>query len=346
MFEAIATLCAIGSADVCRDILLPGFEAPDRDGCAAALEAATPGWSQPGERLGVPSCVPARPTMLNFTEAAPGLFVHRGAVAEPDPDNAGDVANIAFLIGDDQVVVVDSGGSRRVGEETWRAIRQTTDLPVSHLVLTHMHPDHVFGASVFAEAGAVVTGHADLPQALADRGSDYLENFADLVGIETMLGTYLPPVDLALAEPLAIDIGGGTVELTPWPVAHTGTDLTVTDRANGVLLAGDLVFDDHAPALDGSLRGWLAVLDLLVQTGADRVVPGHGGPILPWPEGGSALRSYLELLETETRAALDAGVGLGEAAETVAAEAGGGWQMFELFNPRNVTVAYTELEWE
>ena len=121
----------------------------------------------------------------------------------------------------------------------------------------------------------------------------------------------------------------------------------MTDSENGVLLAGDLLFDEHAPALDGSLRGWQAVLDLLEETGADRVVPGHGGPILPWPEGGAPLRAYLSLLEAETRAALETGMGLAEAAETIAADAGGAdWQLFELFNPRNATVAYTELEWE
>lgn len=346
MFEVIATLCLIGSGGACREALVPGFESPDREACLAALPETRPELTPGGVMLEEVRCDAVRPSMLDFSEVAPGLFVHRGAIAEPDPDNAGDVANIAFLIGTERVVVVDSGGSRLIGEEVWRSIRQVTDLPVSHLVLTHMHPDHVFGASVFSEAGALVVGHSNLGRALEDRSTDYLENFTDLIGPQAMLGTYLPPVDLALDAPFAIDLGGRSIDLVPWPLAHTGTDLTVTDSQNGVLLAGDLLFDEHAPALDGSLRGWQAVLDLLEQTGADRVVPGHGGPILPWPEGGAPLRAYLSLLESDTRAALDAGTGLAEAAETIAADGGAEWQLFELFNPRNATVAYTELEWE
>jgi quinoprotein relay system zinc metallohydrolase 2 len=346
MFEAIAILCLTGSGEICREVLVPGFENADLEACQSGLPEARPEWITDGVVLDSLVCEAARPTPLSFAEVAPGLFVHRGAIAEPDPDNAGDVANIAFLVGTERVVVVDAGGSRKVGEGVWRAVRQQTDLPISHLVLTHMHPDHVFGASVFSEAGALVVGHANLPRALADRTADYLDNFADLVGPESFLGTYVPPIDLALDTPFAIDLGGRTIDLVPWPLAHTATDLTVTDAENGVLLAGDLLFDQHAPALDGSLRGWQAVLDLLEETGADRVVPGHGGPILPWPEGGAPLRAYLSLLESDTRAALNAGTGLAEAAETIATEASGDWQLFELFNPRNATVAYTELEWE
>ena len=346
MFEAVAILCLSGSAGICREILVPGFENADREACLSALPDPRPEWTPEGVVLEGVSCESARPSTLDFSEVAPGLFVHRGAVAEPDPENAGDVANIAFLVGTEHVVVVDAGGSRQIGEEVWRAVRHRTELPISHLILTHMHPDHVFGASVFSEAGALVVGHANLAQALADRVPDYLDNFAELVGPKALLGTYVPSIDLALDAPLGIDLGGRTIDLVPWPLAHTGTDLTVTDGENGVLLAGDLLFDEHAPALDGSLRGWQAVLDLLEETGADRVVPGHGGPILPWPEGGAPLRAYLSLLEAETRAALETGMGLAEAAETIAADAGADWQLFELFNPRNATVAYTELEWE
>ena len=48
-----------------------------------------------------------------------------------------------------------------------------------------------------------------------------------------------------------------------WPTAHSDSDLTVLDEQTGTLFAGDLVFLPHVPVLDGSLRGWLNVIDEL-----------------------------------------------------------------------------------
>ena len=76
------------------------------------------------------------------------------------------------------------------------------------------------------------------------------------------------------------------------------------------------------------------------------VVPGHGDPLLPWPEGGTALKRYLDTLARETRAAIDAGERLGEAVKHIAESERDAWELFDAYNPRNATLAFTELEWE
>jgi glyoxylase-like metal-dependent hydrolase (beta-lactamase superfamily II) len=136
------------------------------------------------------------------------------------------------------------------------------------------------------------------------------------------------------------------LELRAWPEAHSEADLTVLDRATGTLVAGDLVFDDHLPTLEGSLAGWLSVLEEMGGIEAEHVVPGHGGPLLPWPEGGEPVRRYLGALARDVRALLAQGATIGEAAGAAAAEEAGAWALFEEHNPRNATVAYAEIEWE
>jgi quinoprotein relay system zinc metallohydrolase 2 len=347
MFEAILTLCLMGAEPVCRERLVPGYAAASEAGCRAALAASPPDLTGLAEGLEVsgPVCRAAGEA-LEVAEVAPGVFAHLGRVAEPDSANRGDVSNLGFVIGGEGVAVIDTGSAPWMGEALWRAIRARTDLPVTDVILTHMHPDHAFGAGVFMERGARVWGHAGLVRALADRQANYLESLAALLGEAEFVGVRVPQVSNPVAERAEIDLGGRVLDLRAWPVAHTGNDLTVLDRASGTLFSGDLVFDRHTPALDGSLRGWRAVLEEMRAMAVARVIPGHGGLSLEWPIGAHPLARYLKVLERDTRAAIDQGARLSEAVETVAQGEAAHWQLFDAYNPRNATVAYTELEWE
>ncbi len=344
MFEAVLTLCLMQAPDICRDVLLPGHEAETESACKELLSTSSmpfDGYMKPA----APTCRSVG-SALSMSEVAEGVFVHRGVISDAGPENAGNVSNTGFIVGEKSVAVIDTGGARSVGEELYRAVRARTDLPISHVVLTHMHPDHVLGASVFSEAGASIVGHEKLPRALQDRADAYLANFGRLIGDPSFIGTSVTLPNALVAEEQTIDLGKRLLTLRAWPKSHTGSDLTVLDQSSGILFTGDLVFHEHAPALDGSLTGWQDVLAELQDMPVSHIVPGHGGPILTWPEGGEDLRLYLELLAAETRAAIARGESLGAATDHIAASAASEWQLFDLFNPRNATVAFTELEWE
>ena len=182
--------------------------------------------------------------------------------------------------------------------------------------------------------------------ALADRAETYLTNYGRDIGDPGFLGTTIAMPDETVTEPMEIDLGARRLTLTAWPTAHTNNDLTALDQNSKILFAGDLLFDRHTPSLDGSLTGWLAVLDQLTTTDATRIVPGHGRALLPFPQALEPERRYLKAIETDTRAALDAGLPLSEATAKIGAGEAGQWALFDLYNPRNATTAYTELEWE
>src|SRR4051794_30901255 len=100
------------------------------------------------------ACLPAAAQSvddpLSVVEIVPGIHVHAGAHEQASAANENAIGNIGFIVGDEAVLVVDPGGSAREGARLRRAIRAATDRPIRYLVLTHMHPDHVFGAAAFA----------------------------------------------------------------------------------------------------------------------------------------------------------------------------------------------------
>lgn len=281
---------------------------------------------------------------LPVDEIAPGVFVHRGQVALMTAENSGDIANIGFIVGHDAVAVIDSGGSVTVGRQLRAAIRQHTTLPVRYVITTHGHPDHIFGNAAFADDGTIFVGHANLPQALARRGPFYLDAFRRLLGDALIDDVRIVPPTLRVESTTTLDLGGRTLALKAWPTAHSDSDLTVLDASSGTLFAGDLVFTEHIPIVDGSLRGWLGVMEQLAAVPAQRVVPGHGA-VGEWPAALDDQRRYLQRLDGDIRAMIARGAPL-RAAQQAAASERERWPMFDEYHARNATAAWSEIEWE
>ena len=283
--------------------------------------------------------------VVPVTEIAPGVFVHQGKQETFTPENQGDVSNAGFVVGTEAVAVIDTGGSRLVGEALLQAIRQRTSLPVRYVINTHMHPDHVFGNAAFTGETPRFAGHHKLHRALSARRDQYLSVNKSLLGtafegIEIILPTE------AIVGKKTIDLGGRQLILEAHPTAHTDNDLTVHDVQTGTMFMGDLLFSGHIPVVDGSIKGWLALMKELATRKLERVVPGHGPALLPWPDAMAAQQRYLETIAGEIRQFIADGKTLADAAKTVGLTEKDAWLLFDDFNARNVSASFAELEWE
>lgn len=352
MFQLILTACLAASSGTCAPLVLPAGEAGTRAACAASAARITQTWlaAHPGLVGTDQGCVETTTLpALPLQEVAPGVHVFLGQPVQIEDSRDGHIANLAVVIGATSVAVIDSGISRGEGQALFAAIRRLTDLPVSDVILTHMHPDHVLGASVFREAGARVIGHHALPLALEMRAAGYLDAMVRQFGPQAMLGTEIVLPDILVETRLAVDLGGRVLHVEAAPAAHTDNDLSVRDEATGTMFAGDLIFRDLTPVLDGSLSGWLAWMATEPRPAPRLVVPGHGAPVTGWTEAVAPQRDFLDALAEATRAALKAGAPMSEAVPRIVDDLqsqAGGWNSFAVAAPRDATAAYKELEWE
>lgn len=286
------------------------------------------------------------PESVEVSEIAPGVFVHQGRYEMQSPENRGDMANASFVVGSDAVAVIDTLGSAKVGQELRNAIRAVTNKPISHVINTHMHPDHVFGNAAFKEDAPAFVANHKLTRGLAQRADRYLATNKRMLGDDAFAGIEVILPTLAVEDTLSLDLGGRTLLLETQRTAHTDNDLTITDTATGTLFLGDLLFSVHVPTLDGSIVGWLALIDDLKKRNAPRVVPGHGPHAMELDVALEPEQRYLATIANDVRKLIKEGKTLEEATKTAGFEERDAWRLFDDYHVRNVTAAFAELEWE
>ena len=295
-----------------------------------------------------PALAQAENTAFNIKEIAPGVYVHQGQmVAERTPANMGDQANIGFIVGDNCVATLDAGGSIKVGLLLREAIKKTTDKPICYVINSHVHPDHMFGNAAFKSDNVTFIGHERLAKAAAARNSNYSNSLKRDLGDVSSGSELTPPSKTVKAgETLNLDLGGRVLKIQAWPVGHTDNDVSVLDEKTQTLWLSDLLFIDHVPAMDGSIPGWLKVIDELKKIPAKMVIPGHGPATAPWPSAIEPQARYLAKVADGVRKALKDKQTIQEAIESVAWDEKDNWRQFENFHRRTVTATYAELEWE
>ena len=280
-------------------------------------------------------------------QLVPDIYVHQGKPVALDAAGHDDIANIGFIIGDRCVAVIDTGGSVGIGRKLRASIKQTTPKPICFVINTHVHVDHVLGNAAFRDEHPKYVGHAALAEAMTNSQAFFVKEYsADLdapAGADQIIG---PQIVVSVGHDQTLDLGHRVLRLRAWPKAHTDCDLSIYDERSATLWSGDLLFRERIPALDGSVRGWLAAIDQLAAMKVTWVIPGHGPPSRDLPQALMAERRYLQALVDGVSAALSQGKSVQEAIGQVALEEQPHWLLWDTAHAHNVIRVYEELQWE
>lgn len=217
------------------------------------------------------------------------------------------VPNIGIIGGTDAVLVVDTGIGTANAEQVLALATEVARGRRLYLTTTHFHPEHAFGAQVFAGHATYLVNRAQADD-LEAKGAGYLDMFRGFGGsiAERLEAVEIPVPDEVYDDAHDLDLGGRIVELRATGRGHTKGDQVIQVPDAGVLFTGDLaetgqfaIFPWFPPYdVDVSGVGWLSVMDGLTTTAPKVVVPGHGD--VGGPEILTDVSDYLRELRDET----------------------------------------------
>ncbi|HLW55252.1 MAG TPA: MBL fold metallo-hydrolase [Candidatus Angelobacter sp.] len=240
-------------------------------------------------------------------------------------------SNSVFLVGDNGILVVDSGLNSDEGSNLRQEIRQVSPLPVRWIVNTHYHPDHRGGNYALAPDAVVVS--------------------TDFTRAQNMRSDKEPAAKVWLkqtvdAEGLTVFVGRHAAQIWATGPAHTLGDLVVYFPDQHAIATGDLFLNDSCPYMDeGDLENWIVALDRMLALPLQRVVPGHFA-VAGWVEL-QRFRDYLEELRTQVASMHAQGLSLTQIQQRLNMRAYQGMRQFPRFEATfsdNAAAYYRQLE--
>ncbi|MBV9957231.1 MAG: MBL fold metallo-hydrolase [Acidobacteria bacterium] len=243
------------------------------------------------------------------TKVSEGIYVIR----HPDAPDSFPQGNTTVIIGEREVLVVDSCLLPSSTKEDIKQIRQWTNKPVRYLVNTHWHFDHTNGNALYAEAfpGLSVIAQVETqkmiqsfnPTAITsysnrtERFKRYLETGKDgdgnpisdafrkdltnsLNGIDSVVAEFknLTPLapNVTFDHELSVNLGNREVQIRFLGRGNTAGDTVIFLPKEKIVIVGDLL-DHPVPYFYGGFPLELAAtLQRIAQLDAQTIIPGHG----------------------------------------------------------------------
>lgn len=206
----------------------------------------------------------------------PRVYALIAPIELPSKSNQGYMANSAMIIGDKGVILIDTGFSNEIGQMLKKNIAEITDKPVTHVINTHDHGDHILGNIAFKDA--TIISSAKCQATMEKSGYEWiglLENmtsqqFSDtkpVVATQTYSeGTHTP-----------VTLQGVELEIWVPQGSHTANDLMVYLVKDQVLIAGDILVKTMIPSFrDAHVKDWIVTLEQIGKLPLSTIIPGHG----------------------------------------------------------------------
>ena len=238
-------------------------------------------------------------------KVSPSAWYVQGQSGLGSSDNQNFISNAGFIVTAQGVVVIDALGSPQLAQRLIAEVRKVTAQPITHVIVTHYHADHIYGLQAFKALGARVVAHRAARSYLnSDTARLRLEASRQELAPWVNAQTRLVEADEWLDGDQEMTVGGVRLLIKHVGPSHTPEDLVVYLPQEKLLFAGDLVFRARIPFVgQADSRQWIKALDALLVFDTVAIVPGHGPVSTAAREDMQLTRDYLIHLRTTMGAA-------------------------------------------
>jgi glyoxylase-like metal-dependent hydrolase (beta-lactamase superfamily II) len=277
---------------------------------------------------------------ITFDEIGRDLWAF---TAEGDP-------NSGVIIGDESVMIIEAQATPRLAHKVIEKVREVTDKPISHVVLTHYHAVRVLGASAYG-ADQIIMGEAARGMVMERGQEDWdseFQRFPRLFeGYESIPGLTFPTT--TFNDRMTVHLGKRRVDLMHLGRAHTAGDIVIHVPDENVMFTGDIV-EDHSACYcgDGHFADWGNTLDAIKAYDVNSIAPGRGCALIGKEAVNRAIESTRDFVNSTyapaARVAAQGGT-LKQAWDAVRAECDpkfADYAIYEHCLPFNVARAYDE----
>jgi len=275
------------------------------------------------------------------------VYAWIGPHGGPSPENRGFRMNLAFVVGNSSVAVLEAGYHEPMAREMLEHIARITPVPVKYLINSNSQPDRFLGSESFRRRGATVIASAAEAMRMERMGGIFAQVTEQALGVKT--GSLVVPKapDRLLEAATELDLGGVRLRLIPFAAAHTPGPLVAHIPQDRVVYAGDILYRGRLPAVieGGSVKTWLEGFERLREFGDVTYVPGHGKPgklsDFEFPT-----RDYLRMLRAHMTRAVEQGRDMQDAMKSLDQSRFAKLANFGDLAGRNASIAYIEAEAE
>jgi glyoxylase-like metal-dependent hydrolase (beta-lactamase superfamily II) len=205
------------------------------------------------------------------------IYALVGDLGQRSPQNLGHNMTSGFIVAEEGVIVIDTGGSSANAVAIHAAIRRITDKKVIYAINTGGQDHRWFGNNYFRKLGTKIVATESAGKDMRARGAEQVERIKPLLG-EKFSGTELVYPDITFTQRMTLPVKSILIELIYTGGAHTPGELLVWLPQHSIVFAGDTVFAERMlGVLPDSAGRWIKSLEYLRDTLKPRiVVPGHG----------------------------------------------------------------------